>query len=60
MNIYKKQNIQKLIVDQAGTERLILNDLILGRDGAETISQLIPQYHNNLLHLEIKGNNIDS
>ena len=60
MNIYKRQNIQKLIVDQAGKERLILNDLIIGRDGAEVLSQLIPQYHPNLLHLEIKGNNIDS
>lgn len=60
MNIYKRQSIQKLIVDQAGSERLILNDLILGRDGAEALSQLIPQYHTGLLHLEIKGNNIDS
>jgi hypothetical protein len=60
MNVYKKQNIQKLIIDQAGTERLILNDLILGRDGAEVLAQLVPQYHANLLHLEIKGNNIDS
>jgi len=34
MNAYKRQNIQKLIIDQAGTERLVLNDLILGRDGA--------------------------
>ena len=34
MNVYKKQSIQKLIIDQAGTERLILNDLILGREGA--------------------------
>lgn len=57
---YKRQNIQKLIIDQAGKDRLILNDLIIGRDGAEALSQLIPQYHANILHLEIKGNNIDS
>lgn len=38
----------------------MLNDLIIGRDGAEALAQLIPQYHPNLLHLEIKGNNIDS
>lgn len=31
---YKRQSIQKLIVDQAGAERLILNDLIIGREGA--------------------------
>ncbi len=42
MNVYKRQSIQKLIIDQAGGERLILNDLILGRDGAETLAQLIP------------------
>jgi hypothetical protein len=59
MNVYKKQSIQKLIVDQAGGERLILNDLILGRDGAEILAQLVPEYHTSLLHLEIKGNNID-
>jgi len=34
MNVYKRQTIQKLIVDQNGTDRLILNDLIFGRDGA--------------------------
>jgi hypothetical protein len=34
MNVYKKQSIQKLIIDQGGAERLILNDLILGREGA--------------------------
>ena len=34
MNVYKRQNIQKLIIDQAGAQRLILNDLILGREGA--------------------------
>lgn len=59
MNVYKKQSIQKLIVDQAGSERLILNDLILGRDGAEILAQLLPEYHTTLMHLEIKGNNID-
>lgn len=57
---FKRQNIQKLIVEQAGNERLILNDLIIGRDGAEALAQLIPQYHPNLLRLEIKGNNIDA
>ena len=51
MNVYKRQNIQKLIIDQAGSERLILNDLILGRDGAEILAQLIPEYHSNLMHL---------
>lgn len=51
MSLYKRQSIQKLIVDQAGNERLILNDLIIGRDGADVLSQLIPQYHTNLLHL---------
>jgi hypothetical protein len=60
MALFKRQSIQKLIVDQAGSERLILNDLIIGKDGAEALSQLIPQYHINLIHLEIKGNNIDS
>lgn len=60
MALFKRQSIQKIIVDQAGSERLILNDLIIGRDGAEALSQLIPQYHKNLLHIEIKGNNIDS
>ena len=60
MNVYKRQSIQKVIVDQAGSERLVLNDLILGREGAETLAQLIPEYHSNLMHLEIKGNNIDS
>lgn len=59
MNPYKRQSIQKLIIDQAGNDRLILNDLILGRDGAETLATLIPEYHTNLLHLELKGNNID-
>jgi hypothetical protein len=34
MNTFKRQNIQKLVIEQAGTERLILNDLIMGRDGA--------------------------
>jgi hypothetical protein len=34
MALYKRQNIQKLIVDQSGSERLILNDLIIGKDGA--------------------------
>ena len=33
---------------------------ILGYDGAETVAELIPQYHPGLCHLEIKGNNIDS
>lgn len=42
MNVYKRQSIQKLLIEQAGGERLILNDLILGRDGAETLAQLIP------------------
>ena len=51
MNLGKRQNIQKLIIDQAGTDRLILNDLIFGRDGAEILAQLIPEYHLNLLHL---------
>ena len=51
MNVYKRQNIQKLIIDQAGTDRLILNDLILGREGASTLAQLIPEYHTNLMHL---------
>jgi Ran GTPase-activating protein (RanGAP) involved in mRNA processing and transport len=60
MALFKRQSIQKLIVDQAGSERLVLNDLIIGREGAEALAQLIPQYHPNLLHLEIKGNNIDS
>ena len=60
MALYKRQNIQKLIVDQSGSERLILNDLIIGKDGAYMLSQLLPHYHVNLLHLEIKGNNIDS
>ena len=60
MNIQKRQSVQKLVIDQAGRERLILNDLILGYDGAETVAELIPQYHPGLCHLEIKGNNIDS
>ena len=60
MTLYKRQSIQKLIVEQGGSDRLILNDLIIGRDGAEALAQLIPQYHTNLLHLETKGNNIDS
>jgi Ran GTPase-activating protein (RanGAP) involved in mRNA processing and transport len=60
MALFKRQSIQKLIIDQAGSERLVLNDLIIGREGAEALAQLIPQYHGNLLHLEIKGNNIDS
>lgn len=51
MNPYKRQSIQKLIIDQTGNDRLILNDLILGRDGAETLAALIPEYHPNLLHL---------
>jgi hypothetical protein len=51
MNIYKRQAVQKLVVDQAGSERLILNDLIFGRDGAEVVSQLLPQYHTALLHI---------
>lgn len=34
MALYKRQGIQKLIVEQGGSERLILNDLIIGRDGA--------------------------
>lgn len=34
MNIYKRQNIQKLIIDQAGQQRLSLNDLSIGKDGA--------------------------
>lgn len=34
MSLYKRQSIQKLIVEQGGSERLILNDLIIGRDGA--------------------------
>jgi hypothetical protein len=51
MNIHKRQGIQKLVVDQSGNDRLILNDLILGYDGAEVVAQLIPQYHNNIEHI---------
>lgn len=60
MNIQKRQSIQKLVIDQAGRDRLILNDLILGFDGAQTVAELIPQYHPGLCHLEVKGNNIDA
>jgi hypothetical protein len=38
MNIQKRQSIQKTVIDQAGRERLILNDLILGFEGAETVA----------------------
>ena len=51
MNIHKRQSIQKLVVEQVNSERLILNDLILGSEGAELVAQLIPQYHPNLIHL---------
>ncbi len=34
MNIQKRQSIQKIVIDQAGRERLVLNDLILGYEGA--------------------------
>ena len=34
MNIQKRQSIQKYIIEQAGQQRLILNDLILGYEGA--------------------------
>ena len=38
MNIQKRQSIQKIVIDQAGRDRLILNDLILGFDGAQTVA----------------------
>ncbi len=38
MNIQKRQSIQKLVIDQAGRDRLILNDLILGFEGAQTVA----------------------
>jgi hypothetical protein len=60
MNVHKRQSVQKVVIDQAGRDRLILNDLILGFEGAQTVAELIPQYHPGLSHLEIKGNNIDS
>lgn len=34
MNIQKRQSIQKLVIDQTGQETLLLNDLILGFEGA--------------------------
>ena len=37
-----------------------MNDLILGFEGAQTVAELIPQYHPGLCHIELKGNNIDS
>jgi hypothetical protein len=51
MNIQKRQSIQKFVIEQAGQERLILNDLILGFEGAEAVAQLIPEYHSNMCHL---------
>jgi hypothetical protein len=30
MNVHKRQSIQKVVIDQAGRDRLVLNDLILG------------------------------
>lgn len=59
MNQFKLQTLQKLIIDQSGQERLILNDLILGYEGARVVASMIPEYHAGIHHLEIKGNNLD-
>lgn len=60
MNAHKKQTIEKLIADQSGSQLLDLNDIVLGYDGARVVAALVPQYHKNVRHIKINGNNIDS
>ena len=45
MNYSKNQLIQKLVIEQAGLDRLVLNDQVIGIEGTHIIAQLIPEYH---------------
>lgn len=60
MNPHKKQVLERQIVDQSGSQTLDLNDFVLGYDGARIVSSLLPEYHKNLRHIRLNGNNIDS
>ena len=60
MQSHKLQSLKKLILDQSGGERLILNDLIFGFEGAQLLASMIPEYHTGIQHIEIKGNNLNS
>jgi hypothetical protein len=62
MNVHAKNNLKKILLDQINTNSntLVLNDMLLGQDGANLVAEFIPQFHHNLEHLEIKGSNIDS
>lgn len=60
MNPHKRQTVEKMIVDQSGSETLDLNDIVLGYQGARIVGALLPQYHKNIRHIRINGNNIDS
>ena len=60
MNAHKKQTTEKLVIEQSGSETLDLNDIVLGYEGARIVGALIPQYHKNIRHINLNGNNIDS
>jgi hypothetical protein len=46
--------VRELILEQAGTGSLCLNDLMMSDDGAKKFYELVPVNHRMLRHVEIK------
>lgn len=46
--------VRDLVLEQAGTGALLLNDLLMGEEGAKMFYELVPVNHRVLRHLEIK------
>ena len=46
--------VRELILEQAGTGSLCLNDLMMSDDGAKMFYELVPVNHRMLRHVEIK------
>lgn len=46
--------LKDLIMSQVGVPTLVLNDLLMGDDGAQIFYELVPIHHQGLKQLEIK------
>ena len=47
-------HVRELILSQAGSGALSLNDLMMGEEGAKMFYELVPMNHRMLRHVEIK------
>jgi hypothetical protein len=48
--------LKELIVEQQGSNALVLNDLMMADEGAKIFSELVPLHHRTLRLVELKYN----